>query len=251
MKKKDLIGCIAIVLVTIIGITIYVGIFKKDNSEEMPKDAVSAPIEVVSVQKPEVTTDTKDIAALQSDNPDIYAWITMPGTTVDYPVLQSEEDNYYLNHKVDGTEGLPGSIYTNQIDGKDFQVANTVVYGHNMKNGSYFGQLHLFEDKDFFDNNREIDIYLSDRKLTFEIIIASRFNDSYLSDTYIMENPVGTKQFLSDLTAYEPDAESTHIIEGYDMGEYEQIITLSTCVKGVAEERYLVVGRLIKVEAYE
>lgn len=196
------------------------------------------------------TTDTKDIAALQEEmNPDIYAWITVKGTTVDFPILQSEEDNYYLDHTVDKVESLPGAIYTNAVDGKVFDRSNTVIYGHNMKNGSYFGQLHLYEDEDFFKENNEFYIYTIDRKLTYTVIAASTFNNNYLPAVYSFSLQLGAESFLQDLMNYAPDADSTNITD--DMSEWSQLVTLSTCVSGQNEQRYLVVGSLSKVEMYK
>ena len=250
--KRNLFISIVTIIVTIIGIIIYVALFKGKNNNDVSKEnAIKNPVNEVQTEEIEYTSDVKDIAALKETNGDIYAWITIPGTEVDFPILQAEEDDYYLNHTVEKTEGLPGAIYTNQVSGTDFKVPNTIVYGHNMKNGSYFGQLHLYEDEEFFNNNREICIYLVDRKLTFEIIMASKFNDSYLPEAYLMENQVGVKQFLDELANYAPNDQSSHFFTGYDMGKYNQIITLSTCVKGVEDERYLVVGRLAKVESYQ
>ena len=95
-----------------------------------------------------------DWASLYAENKDIYAWIYIPGTQVDYPVLQStSDDTYYLNHNIDGSYGKPGCIYTEKINSKDFTNYNTVLYGHNMKNGEMFGCLHDYEDKTFFDEN--------------------------------------------------------------------------------------------------
>lgn len=252
MKNKKLltIPVAILALVLIVGI-VYWGLSKDNNTDKAVEEPVKETVETEVIDNRTSTTDGKDIKALQKENPDIYAWITIPGTTVDYPILQSVEDNFYLEHKEDKSEGLPGAIYTNSCDGKDFNVPSTVVYGHNMKDGSYFGQLHLFEDQAFFEANREIYVYLPDRKLTFTIIGASTFNDSYLSEAYVMSMTGGVNQFLDDLKAFAPDASTTHISDDYGMGDWQQIITLSTCVKGVDDQRYLVVGQLETVELYE
>ncbi len=93
--------------------------------------------------------NTIDFSALQEKNADIYAWIQIPGTLVDYPVLQHSTDRlYYLNHTIDGTAGLPGSIYSEAIHPKDFSAPMTVLYGHNMRNDTMFGSLHDYEDPD-------------------------------------------------------------------------------------------------------
>ena len=75
-----------------------------------------------------------DFDSLTAQYPDIYAWIRIPGTKVDYPIVQREGDNgYYLNHTIDGKKKTEGSIYTEDYNSKDFGDANTVIYGHNMK----------------------------------------------------------------------------------------------------------------------
>lgn len=237
-------------IIFLIGLLVYIGLSKEEQKKlETPTEEITFEDNQVE-QVLQTTTDTKDIEALKEENSDIYAWITIPGTTIDYPILQSEEDNFYLEHKVDKTEGLPGAVYTNKIDGKNFAKANSIVYGHNMKDGSYFGQLHLYEDEYFFDNNREVYIYLSDKKLTYEIFMASKFKDIYLSEAYLMENAVGVQQFLDDLRTFAIEDESSHLAQDCSMGDWNQIVTLSTCVKGENEERYLVVARLVTVELY-
>ena len=252
MKNKKLLTIpVAILVLAFIGIIVYLGFSKNKDKDIIVEESIQQTVEAEVIDNRTSTTDVKDIKALQNNNPDIYGWITIPGTTVDYPILQSVEDNFYLEHKEDKSEGLPGAIYTNSCDGKDFNVPNTILYGHNMKDGSYFGQLHLYEDEAFFKENREIYIYLSDRKLTFTIIAASTFNDSYLSEAYVMSLPGGVGQFLNDVKDFAPDDSTTNISEDYGMGDWQQIITLSTCVKGVDDQRYLVIGKLEAVELYE
>lgn len=110
-----------------------------------------------------------DFGQLHEQNEDIYAWIVVPGTQVDYPLLQSETDNYYLDYNLDHSKGYPGCIYTNQCNRKDFSDYNTVLYGHNMKNGSMFGSIHSFEDETFFDGHPYIYVYTENERLTYEI----------------------------------------------------------------------------------
>ena len=97
-----------------------------------------------------------DFEGLQEYNPDIYAWITIPGTAVDYPIVQRPEDNsYYLTHNTDGEESAEGAIFTEDYNSRDFTDPNTVIYGHNMRNGSMFRSLHNYMDRSFFDENRK------------------------------------------------------------------------------------------------
>ena len=92
-----------------------------------------------------------DFASLTAQYPDVYAWITIPGTRIDYPIVQHPSDNgYYLNHTVDGRKRIEGAIYTENYNSKDFSDPNTLIYGHNMKNGSMFRALNNMTDKEYF-----------------------------------------------------------------------------------------------------
>ncbi len=183
-----------------------------------------------------------DFAELQEQNGDVYAWITVPGTQVDYPVLQNETDNFYLNHNMDYSQGYPGCIYTNLCNAKDFLDYNTVLYGHNMKNGTMFGSLHKFEDEDFFAESRLIYVYTTDKRLTYEIYAAVKFTDVYIPAYYDVKTTKGRNAFLVALDEACEDSNVSHIAEETEVRSEDKLITLSTCVSGESEKRYIVVG---------
>ena len=123
-----------------------------------------------------------DIQKLQeTENPDIYAWIYIPGTKVNYPVLQHPtDDTYYLNYNIDGSKGLPGCIFSEKAyNGKDFSDHNTVLYGHNMKNGTMFGCLHKYEDMQYY-------IYMIPNTGLHLVHFASLSNQFLFQDAYIL-----------------------------------------------------------------
>ena len=94
-----------------------------------------------------------DFDSLQKENPDIYAWITIPDTVIDYPIVQSSEDNaYYLNHSAEKTDSASGAIYSENYNKKNFDDPITLLYGHNMKDGSMFAGLHKYEEDTYFMN---------------------------------------------------------------------------------------------------
>lgn len=145
----------------------------EDEINEMLADMKSTETAEAEAASEETAVIPVKFGELQSVNPDVYAWITVPGTEIDYPILQHPSDNsYYLMHNIDGSYGYPGCIYTENLNSKDFTDNNTVIYGHNMKNGSMFAQLHKFEDPDFFRGNREVLIYLPDEVLHYTIFAA-------------------------------------------------------------------------------
>ena len=120
---------------------------------EDPWDKSIRLITEAGIPIPDLEVDLQNLR--ETVNPDIYAWIYVPGTKVNYPVLQHEtDDTYYLNYNIDGTKGYPGCIYSEKkYNSKDFTDANAVLYGHNMKNGTMFGSIHRYEDQEFFNEN--------------------------------------------------------------------------------------------------
>ena len=176
---------------------------------------------------------------LQAVNPDVYAWITVPGTDIDYPILQHASDNsYYLMHNIDGSYGYPGCIYTENMNSKDFTDNNTVIYGHNMKNGSMFAQLHKYEDPDFFDANREVLIYLPDEVLHYTIFAAHIYDDRHLLYSFDFADPEVYQKYLDSI--FSTRDMSANIDKDITVTTDDQIITLVTCIGSQPNNRLLV-----------
>lgn len=190
-----------------------------------------------------------DFASMQADvNEDIYAWVYVPGTKVDYPILQKNGNNdFYLDHDLNGKKASCGSIYTENYNKKDFNDNHTVVYGHNMKNGSMFKSLRNYDDKDFFEENKYIYIYTEADTRVYEIFGAYEYTDEHLLLNYKTDNAGGFQKYL-DMVKKQPDA-SGHFNRELTVNSSDKIITLSTCISGKDGSRYLVQGKLIAVEA--
>lgn len=185
---------------------------------------------------------------LQAVNPDVYAWITVPGTDIDYPILQHASDNtYYLMHNIDGSYGYPGCIYTENMNSKDFTDNNTVIYGHNMKNGSMFAQLHKFEDPDFFKENREVLIYLPDEVLHYTIFAAHIYDDRHLLYSFDFADPDVYQKYLDSV--FNIRDMSANIDKDMTVTKDDQIITLVTCIGSQPNNRLLVQAVLTDREA--
>lgn len=185
---------------------------------------------------------------LQAVNPDVYAWITVPGTDIDYPILQHASDtNYYLMHNIDGSYGYPGCIYTENMNSKDFTDNNTVIYGHNMKNGSMFAQLHKFEDPDFFKENREVLIYLPDEVLHYTIFAAHIYDDRHLLYSFDFTDPEVYQKYLDSI--FNTRDMSANIDKDITVTTDDQIITLVTCIGSKPNNRLLVQAVLTDREA--
>lgn len=192
----------------------------------------------------EIPQKTLDFAELQeSTNPDIYAWLYVPGTNIDYPVVQHPtDDSYYLDYNLDGTKGYPGGTYTESCNNKEFTDRMTVIYGHNMRNGKGFGTLHNFEDKTFFEEQRYIYVYLPDDVKVYEIFAAYEGSSNHIiyGHEWTDESYV---QYLSD--TLELDGERDHALDAYEFHADDLVLTLSTCVRNSPGQRYLVQGVLL------
>ena len=104
--------------------------------------------------KPEIAEDGgASFEELLAINPDVCAWVTLDHTKIDYPVLQGSTNLTYINRDVYGSFALAGSIYLDSRNNNDFSDKYSLLYGHHMENGGMFGDLDLYKEKAFFEEN--------------------------------------------------------------------------------------------------
>lgn len=188
-----------------------------------------------------------DFEELQNINPDIYAWIRIPDTQINYPVLQRKgDDAYYLRHDSSGKYAFAGSIYTEEANRLDFEDPMTVLYGHNMRDGSMFQNLHFFEDDTFFAEHPEFFLYLPGCRLTYEIFAAYRFDDTHLLGAFDFSKKKVRRAYIREVFAGISMGQNTR--EDVKVTAKDKIVTLSTCTSDQADGRYLVQGVLRKKE---
>jgi sortase B len=189
---------------------------------------------------------------LQKKNSDIYAWIKVPGTVIDYAVCQAgkgRDDFFYLSHNIYGNYEFAGSIYSEKQNALDFSDPVTVLYGHNMNNGSMFAGLDKFKSEKFFKKHDKIIIYLPDRILTYRIYAAYEYDNRHILNSFdFSDMEVVDSYFKSTLS---PKSMVCNTREGISLSTKDHIITLSTCVNSNSSLRYLVQGVLIKDERAE
>lgn len=187
-----------------------------------------------------------DFEAIQAQNPDVCAWIQIPGIDViDYPILQSDpeaDDNFYLDHDINKEQKRAGSIYIQKLNRDDFSDPNTLIYGHNMLNGTMFGQLKKFKGADFFNEHRKIYVYTPGHILEYEIISAFIYDDRHILNSFNFYIQNECQEFFDQ--CINPTSFTKQVLEGATLDSQDKIITLSTCTSNNAE-RYLVVGKLV------
>lgn len=189
-----------------------------------------------------------DFAGMWEVNEDVYAWITIPGTVIDYPILQHATDNtYYLNYNIDGSYGYPGCIYTENLNSKDFTDNNTVIYGHNMKNGSMFSGLHKFEDASFFEEHTKVYIYTPEKEYEYTIFAAYIYDDRHLLYSFDFANEQVYATYLEDIQNMR--SMNALLREDIAVTAEDKIITLVTCIGNQPEKRLLVQAVLNQEES--
>lgn len=233
------------------GAAIYQTLRQKDGGEEQKKVAEETITESESDYDEEIYDRTGvklpkreiDWEALSEENADIYAWIYIPGTGVDYPVLQKEgDDDYYLDHNLDKSSGYPGCIYSQySYNQNPLNENHTVLYGHNLKDGTMFTSLHNYEDEAFFEANRYMVIYTPEKTHVYEIFAAYTFSDAHLLATYDCED---AKDFANYLEMVKNTrTENAHFSKEIDaVDATSPIVTLSTCMNHAPKNRWLVCG---------
>lgn len=162
-------------------------------------------------------------------------------------MLQREEDDtYYLRHNSSGRYAFAGSIYTEEANSRDFKDPMTVLYGHNMRDGSMFQNLHFFEDETFFAEHPEFFIYLPGCRLTYEIFAAYRFDDTHLLGAFDFSKKKGRRAYIREVFAGISMGQNTR--EDVKVTAKDKLVTLSTCTSDQADGRYLVQAVLRKKE---
>ncbi len=199
----------------------------KTETSSKPVDKVDVPV---------------DFEALKRINGDIYAWINIPGTKVDYPILQNEKNEYYLNRDVEKKYSVYGSIFSEAYNTKDFSDFNTLLYGHNMKNQTMFGGLKNFRDASFFKKNRYINVYMPDRILKYEIFAACTWDNKHILATRNFDLAQNRAAYLEEIMSVRDM--NSQFARNISVSESDRIITLSTCMNDKSK-RFIVSGVLI------
>lgn len=179
-----------------------------------------------------------DFEGLKAQNPDVAAWIQIPALSVSYPVVQGKDNSYYLHHMFDGQENKNGSIFIDYHNQPDFTDSNTIVYGHNMKNGSMFGTLDKYQEKSLFEQYPCFYIYLPDGILEYRVVSCYAGRTGSVGYTYRFPEQEDFQDFLEKIISYAAYDTGTEVMDT------DHIVTLSTCVNSDRNYRYLVHGKL-------
>lgn len=184
-----------------------------------------------------------NLTYLKSINPDIFGYIYIDGTRISFPIVQSDDNEYYLEHAYTGEYMVCGSIFADFRAWDDMEMNyNTVFYGHNMKDGNMFNNVMEFFDEETF-NNKVIEIYTFDGIYTYEPFAIFEAIQTY----HYFDMGFDSDQEFVDF-CYEMQERST-FNKNMTFTADDRIITLSTCKNDPAGlYRYALQAKLVKVE---
>ena len=185
-----------------------------------------------------------DFDKLKSVNEDVVGWIYVDALPdISYPIVKGKDNQTYLHQTYEKNYNFAGTIFVDYENSGDFSDCNTLVYGHNMKNGSMFGHLKKFrEDDKLYKQDKYFWILTPERNYRYEIITA--YTTGVNSDTYTLFKGPGEEfeKYLETIKGY-----SEIQTDDTDLTIKDRIVTLSTCT-GNESTRFVVQGKRVDAE---
>lgn len=183
--------------------------------------------------------------ALYEINRDMVGWIQIDGTEIDYPVVQTPDDpNFYLRRNFYKENATCGTIYVREACNVNLPSDNVTVYGHNMRNGTMFADLHKYEKKSFWEDHRYVNFDTLHEYRTYEVFAVFKTTaDLTKGFSYHIYDTFATEKAFNEYVT------TCKNLDMYDTGVMptfgDKLLTLSTCDKSIADGRLVVVCRLV------
>ncbi len=178
-----------------------------------------------------------DFDELKKINPDVIGWLYCKDTQINYPIVQTDNNEYYLHNMINGEYNFAGTLFADFRCEKNFAGLNTIVYGHNMKNGSMFGDLPKYKAQDYYDAHPTMWLLTPDK--IYKVALLSGQVTASDSDAYDIISK------SEDLTEYLENAVSQSFFKtNSSIDDAEKILTLSTCSYEYENARFVVIGKL-------
>ena len=218
---------------------------------ELPEESLPAAGRPIGWQDAPVTDDPcmeqlagTDLAALRAVNEDVLGWISIPGTFVNYPLMDGDDNSYYLTHAWDKSYSYYGSVFLEQSSSPDLTDFNTILYGHNMGDENIFGSLKHYDDPDYWEEHPYV--YIVDDRGVHRYEIFAAYEASIRSIVYALE-------FDNDLRERFIAAATEHSVidTGITPEITNRILTLSTCTGYTKDTRWVVQARLVSTHDAE
>ncbi len=244
--KKSVYYFLLIVLLGVFAYSVYrIGgyLLEKRRSEEMAATAAQfvhtpEPLETDPHELPEEEEQPLevDFDALRQLNGDVVAWLYVPGTRINYPVVQGHDNNYYLYRLLDGTWNDNGTLFLDYRCRADFSDENSIIYGHHMRSGTMFATLTKYKDQSFYDEHPFLYLTTPTQKYRVDLFAGCIVE----VDANIYQNEIPPEclaKYIGRSTFY----------PNHDIAAEGPILTLSTCSFEFENARYVVLGVLVPI----
>ncbi len=216
----------------------------KEAASSQSTASISAPPPASSSSAPAPKARRQiDFKPLQAQNEDVIAWIEVPGTVIDYPIVYSSDNSFYLDHDEKKEYSKYGAIFVDMSNPVDFSYPVMVAYGHYTPDETHFTQLHKYEDPDYFAENRELYVYLPNAQRSYEIVAALLIGQ----ENILYEKDYTDKETMQSFLTWIEDTEDPKAninLEG--AGPEDEYLVLSTCTQSEywSDQRYVVIAKL-------
>lgn len=216
------------------------------QEEEQAKDnTIRQEEEAKQIKEKEKKERMLKVKKLQEINTDIVGWIQIEGTNINYPVLQGEDNEYYLNHNYKKQKTEKGSIFLDKSYNWDIESNNLIIYGHNLVNGQMFKDLLKYSKEEFFEQHKTIRFTTAEADKEYEII--SVFKSKVYNKTeknvfryYDFINSKSEKEYNN----FVKQAKEASLYDTKNTAEYgDNLITLITCAYHIDDGRFVVIAR--------
>ena len=215
----------------------------KPDLIELPEDQVDgsqSPGQTGSrpSEKTNGSRSVMDFAGIKTKNPDVIAWLTIPGTVIDYPIVQSKDNSYYLTHDAKKKKNLNGALFLDYRVHSDFSDFNSVVYGHHMKSGRMFQNLIKFKDQSFWNSHSTATLYTPEHTYRLEFIAVAVVQQNSPLYRYAFPSPTERLAHLEEIKS------AAKFYRDVGLTENDRIVTLSTCSYEFKNARTVLVAKI-------
>lgn len=201
------------------------------NIEETPEQAPE--------EKEDKAIFSVDFNSLLERNKDVVGWLYVEDTPINYPIVQASDNNYYLRRLLDGSYNIAGSIFMDYKNSPDVTDLNTIVYGHNLKNGTMFSNLKDYGSQEYYENHPVMHLLTPQGSHVIQLI--GGYQTNIYSNIY---KTLKTEEELFDL--YDEIIKLSTFKANISLNQGDRLITLSTCSEGGDESRYVLIGIIPK-----
>lgn len=237
---------IIFVVLFIIGICYIIFNFINSNKNKEIYNNINNTNEIYNdISNKYVSENMQKVINLKQENEDIIGWIQIENTIIDYPLLQTTDNSYYLTHNYKKEKSKYGSIYAKSECNIQDNNSNVIIYGHNMKDEQMFNTLLKYEDKDFYNEHKEIKVTTENEESKYNIVSIFKSRVFYQDEKDVFRYYNYTK--FENEKEYNTYIENCKKIQLYDTGvsaKYgEQLITLITCEYSQENGRMVIVAK--------